>query len=59
MPKKNKTPWVISVGGGYGEFLFSGTEDQAEKMRRHKAQWEQAIATKRLATPDDVKRFTE
>ena len=28
--------WVILVGGGYGAFLFNGTEEQAEEMRVHK-----------------------
>jgi hypothetical protein len=34
------------VGGGYGEFVFEGTEDQAEEMRAHKARWERAVAQK-------------
>jgi len=38
--------WIISVGGGYGDFEFIGTERQAEEMRRHKARWEHAVATK-------------
>lgn len=39
--------WIISVHG-YGEFNFFGTEAEAETMRRHKANWEQAVAKKRL-----------
>jgi len=33
----NKQTWVIKVGGGYGEFLFTGTATEAEEMRAHKA----------------------
>jgi hypothetical protein len=39
--------WIIEVGGGYGAFNFFGTEDEAEEMRRHKANWEHAVARKR------------
>lgn len=46
--------WVILVGGGYGAFLFNGTEEQVEEMRVHKARWERAIAKKRFATVDEV-----
>jgi hypothetical protein len=42
--------WLICVGGGYGCFIFDGTEDEAEEMRRHKANWEQAVARKRRAS---------
>ncbi len=31
--------WKIRVSG-YGTFDFTGTEAEAEEMRRHKAQWE-------------------
>lgn len=50
----NKQYWVITVGGGYGGFLFQGTREEAEEMRRHKARWEQALAHKRRATPAEV-----
>ncbi|GEM_PF-1408940 len=50
----NKQHWVITVGGGYGGFLFHGTREEAEEMRRHKARWEQAIAHMRRATPSEV-----
>jgi len=43
-----KQKWIISVGGDYGPFEFEGTEEEAEEMRRHKARWEQAVATKKL-----------
>ncbi len=46
--------WIISVGG-YGSFFFCGTEQAAEKMRRHKARWEQAAAQKRKATESELK----
>lgn len=45
MPPKHW--WIISVHG-YGEFNFFGTEQQAEEMRRHKANWEHAVGKKRL-----------
>jgi hypothetical protein len=38
--------WLISVGGGYGSFVFEGSEDEAEEMRAHKANWEHAVARK-------------
>ncbi|MBK8150839.1 MAG: hypothetical protein IPK58_22210 [Acidobacteria bacterium] len=46
--------FVITVGGGYGSFFFRGTEEEAEKMRKHKAYWEQSPATKRLATQEEI-----
>lgn len=45
--------WVILVGG-YGAFLFRGTEPEAEDMRAHKARWEGAVAKKRRATTADM-----
>jgi hypothetical protein len=45
--------WAIFVGGGYGAFLFSGTEEEAEELRVHKARWEGAVALKRLATEEE------
>jgi hypothetical protein len=47
--------WRISVGGGYGSFIFEGSEEQAELMRRHKAVWEGAVARKRPATDEEIK----
>src|SRR5690242_12034106 len=46
--------WVIWVGGGYGAFLFAGTEAEAEEIRCHKAKWEGAIAKKRPASYQDI-----
>ncbi len=46
--------WVILVGGGYGAFLFRGSEMEAEEMRAHKAKWEGAIAKKRPASVWDL-----
>jgi hypothetical protein len=45
-----KEKWLICVGGGYGCFVFEGTETEAEEMRRHKATWEQAVARKTRAS---------
>lgn len=39
--------WEIVVGGGYGRFELTGTEAEAEEMRRHKARQEGAVARKR------------
>ena len=44
-----KAFWVIQIGSGYGAFGFYGTEKKAEEYRQHKANWEHAIAWKRLA----------
>ena len=41
--------WIITVAG-YGEFEFTGTEEEAEEMRRNKARWEGVVAMKRLDT---------
>lgn len=41
--------WTISLPD-YGAFLFTGTEKEAEAMRRHKARWEGEVARKRRAT---------
>lgn len=48
--KKSTIPlrWKIFVGGGYGQFDFVGTEEEAEKMRSHKANWERAVARKKI-----------
>jgi len=47
--KKTNQNWVISVGGNWGHFFFYGTEEEAEEMRCHKANWEHAMTKKRLA----------
>lgn len=49
----SKPKWVIMVGG-YGAFLYEGTETEAEDMRRHKANWERGIGVKRLATASEI-----
>lgn len=36
--------WVILIGG-YGAFLFRGTEEEAEAERVHKARWERSRTT--------------
>ncbi|QNH21195.1 hypothetical protein HEP73_02107 [Xanthomonas sp. GW] len=51
------TNWVIRVAG-YGSFLFVGTEEEAEEMRRHKARWERAVAHKRPADAQEVAEQT-
>lgn len=40
--------WIITVEG-YGSFEFEGTEQEAEEMRKHKANWEGGVGTKKLA----------
>ena len=46
--------WVFFVAGGYGWFNRWARDSEAEATRRNKAQWEGAIARKRLATPEEV-----
>jgi hypothetical protein len=46
--------WVILVGGGYGSFLFRGTEADAEERRVAKSRWEGAVAKKRPASYLDI-----
>lgn len=46
--------WVILVGSGYGGFLFSGNESEAEEVRCRKATWEAAVAKKRPASYQDI-----
>jgi hypothetical protein len=46
--------WEITVGGGYGTFVFYGTEAEAEEMRRHKANWEHAVARKKAVPCPDA-----
>ena len=41
-----KDKWIITVGGGYGDFEFTGTEKEAEDMRYNKAKSEGAPAIK-------------
>lgn len=53
LPSSVKETWVISVGG-YGSFLFNGSEVEAEEFRKHKANWEKAAARKRLADRDEI-----
>jgi len=48
-----KQKWVIDVVG-YGTFFYEGTEEEAEEMRKHKANWEAAIARKRLADKQEI-----
>lgn len=45
--------WIISVGG-YGHFMFEGTAEDAENMRKHKARHEQGAGRKRLADADEI-----
>ena len=40
-----KEVWLIDVKS-WGRMLFIGNEEEAEDMRRHKANWEQSVATK-------------
>lgn len=43
--KKPTYFWVITVAG-YGDFIQEGTEEEAEEMRKHKANWEQGVGRK-------------
>lgn len=46
--------WAILIGGGYGAFLFDGSEKEAEEMRSHKAMWERASGRKRPAEKEEI-----
>jgi hypothetical protein len=41
-----KEVWLIDVDN-YGEFLFIGNEEEAEEMRKHKANYEGSISRKK------------
>lgn len=45
--------WVILIGG-YGALTFDGTPEEAEDMRKHKANWEQGVGKKRRATAQEI-----
>lgn len=49
-----KKYWIIEVVA-WGTLYAIGTEEQAEEWRRHKANWEQCIARKREASPQEMK----
>jgi hypothetical protein len=38
--------WRISIGGGYGDFRYIGTPEEAEERRYTKALWEGAVGRK-------------
>lgn len=44
---KTKQRWRITLPI-YGSFIFEGTEEEAEEMRAHKANWEGECAVKHL-----------
>lgn len=50
----NEEHWVIYVTR-WGTFFGIGTEEQAENWRKHKANYEQSVATKRKATDEEIK----
>ena len=55
MKKIAKDYWAINVHS-WGTLYAIGTEAEAEEWRRHKSNWEQSVATKRLATEEEVKK---
>ena len=58
MPQPGESPpqhWTITVHG-WGTCYFLGTEAQAEEWRKHKANWERAVAKKRPSTPEEIER---
>lgn len=51
--------WKIRIQG-YGTFDFVGTEDRAEEMRRHKANWERGHGYKyRVTDQRESDRLTQ
>lgn len=48
-----KEYWVIDVKN-WGTLYGFGEEEDAESWRKHKAIWEESVATKRRATPEEI-----
>lgn len=59
-PDNDNQHWVITVNG-WGVRYCTGTEQQAEEWRAHKARWEHGVGRKRLATKEEIeaKVFSE
>lgn len=55
MEDRTRRVWVITVGGGYGNYMTTGTEQEVEEKRSAKARWEQTIARKRLADDEELR----
>lgn len=53
MEQENKH-WRIHISE-WGNLFGIGTEEEAEKWRRHKCRWEASIGQKRLATEEEIK----
>jgi hypothetical protein len=54
-----KEKWLIRIAG-YGTFDFEGTEEEAEEMRKHKANWEKGSGIKwRVTNPTLYDKLTE
>lgn len=51
--KRKRERWVIKVAS-WGTLYAIGTEAQAETWRGAKANWERSVATKRLATKEEI-----
>lgn len=45
--------WKITVAA-WGTVYLRGTKEEAEQWRRHKAAWEQSVATKIEIKPSEV-----
>lgn len=56
-PATQSQTWAVYVGG-YGAFLFAGTEAEAEQKRADKARWEHGVGRKRLATAQEIRDQT-
>lgn len=52
---KNQS-WIIEVPA-WGILYAIGTEEQAEEWRCHKANYEQSVARKRVATEKEVREY--
>ena len=46
--------WNISIGG-YGDFQYFGTREQADDRAKSKARWEGGTFRVREATPEEAK----
>lgn len=50
----NRNWWIINIRN-YGKFAFFGNVEEAEEMRRGKADWEGETGTKRKFNPKNEK----
>jgi hypothetical protein len=55
--RKGEVKWIVSISG-YGNYFFIGNEEDAERERARKANWEHGVGRIRLADEDEIKNET-